>query len=206
MGAVWAGFSTDDRRSSEAGGLAFAVESEGDPGVGAGPGALPWWRLGRRPPRSESEFPDETGRIAKVEAQERRLCERSRFEAGELLRRGGELLGVGFVDLAGRGKAPEVVRARELLTVLGVERYGPLVKGIAAALARHPATATGWVMPGVQRRHECPEEAARLEELDQALSQRRSEEHSIHVPGTFPCRQERRNGVTGTFQGSPVDG
>ena len=28
--------STDDRRSSEAGGLAFPVESDGDPGVGAG--------------------------------------------------------------------------------------------------------------------------------------------------------------------------
>ena len=47
----------------------------------------------------------------------------------------------------------------------------------------HPAT--GWVMRGVRRRHENPEEAARLKELDQALSQRRSEEHSIHVPGTF---------------------
>ena len=36
VGAVRAGFSTDDRRSSEAGGLVFPVEGEGDPGVGAG--------------------------------------------------------------------------------------------------------------------------------------------------------------------------
>jgi hypothetical protein len=129
---------------------------------GAGPGALPWWRLGR-PPESESEDPDETGRIARVEAQERRQRERSRFEAGELLLRGGELLGVPFEDLAGRGKAPEVVRARELLTVPGVERYGLRVKDIAAALAEHPAMATGWVMRGVRRRHETPEEAARME-------------------------------------------
>ena len=97
--------------------------------------------------------------------EERRLRERLRFEAGELLRRGGELLGVGFEDLAGRGKAPEVVRAGESLAVLGVERYGLRVMDIAAALAKHPATATGWVMRGVRRRHENPEEAARVEEL-----------------------------------------
>ena len=36
VAAVRAGLSTDDRRSSESGGLVFPVESEGDPGVGAG--------------------------------------------------------------------------------------------------------------------------------------------------------------------------
>jgi len=43
-------------------------------------------------------------------------------------------------------------------------------KDIAAALAKHPATATCWVMRGVRRRHENPEEAACLEELDETLS------------------------------------
>ena len=138
--------------------------------IGEGPGNLPWWRLGR-PPRSESEDPEETGRVARVEAEERRQRERPRIDAGELLRRGGELLGVGFEALAGRGKAPEVVRARELLTVLGVERYGLRVMDIAAALGKHPATGTGWVMRGVRRRQENSEDAARLEELDKALSQ-----------------------------------
>ncbi len=52
------------------------------------------------------------------------------------------MLGIGFDELAGRGRKPEVVRARELLTVLGVERYGLLVKEIAAALHKHPVTAT----------------------------------------------------------------
>ncbi len=54
--------------------------------------------------------------------------------------------------------------------MLGAERYGLRVKDVAAALAKHPATATGWVMRGVLRRHEDPEAAARLEELDDALS------------------------------------
>jgi len=138
--------------------------------IGEGPGNLPWWRLGR-PPRSESEDPAETGRVARVEAEERRQRERPRIDAGELLRRGGELLGVGFETLAGRGKAPEVVRARELLTVLGVERCGLRVMDIAAALGKHPATGTGWVMRGVRRRQENSEDAARLEEFDKALSQ-----------------------------------
>ncbi len=38
------------------------------------------------------------------------------------------------------------------------------------ALAKPPVTATGWVMRGVLRRHEDPEVAARLEELDGAPS------------------------------------
>ncbi len=41
---------------------------------------------------------------------------------------------------------------------------------------QHPATATGWVMRGVRRRHENPEEAARMEERDQALSLPRDNE------------------------------
>ena len=36
VAAVRAGFSTDDRRSSEVGGPVFPAESEGDPGPGAG--------------------------------------------------------------------------------------------------------------------------------------------------------------------------
>ena len=35
VAAVRAGFSTDDKRSSESGGLVFPVESEGDPSAGA---------------------------------------------------------------------------------------------------------------------------------------------------------------------------
>ena len=41
---------------------------------------------------------------------------------------------------------------------------------------RYPATATGWVMRGVRRRHENPEEAARMEKLGQALSRPRDKE------------------------------
>ncbi len=58
-----------------------------------------------------------------------------------------------------------------------LERNGLRVKDIAAALGKHPATATGWVMRGPGRRHENPEEAALMEKLGQALSQRRGEEH-----------------------------
>jgi REP element-mobilizing transposase RayT len=137
--------------------------------IGEDPGFLPWWRLGR-PPRSEAEDPDATGRDARIEAEERRLRERPRLAAGEFLRQGGEVLGIGFEELAGRGKLPEVVRARELLTVLGVERYDLRVKDMAAALGKHPQAATGWMMRGVRRRHEDAEEAICLEEIDVALS------------------------------------
>jgi len=48
---------------------------------------------------------------------------------------------------------------------------GLRVMDIAAALGKHPATGTGWVMRGVRRRQENSEDAARLEEFDKALSQ-----------------------------------
>ena len=68
--------------------------------------------------------------------------------------------------------------------MLGVDRYELRVRDIAAALARHPATATGWVM-GVRGRHENLQEAARLEGLDKALSRPQDKEDEIHVPDTF---------------------
>jgi len=137
--------------------------------VGEGPGHLPWWRLGR-PPRTEAEDPDEGGKATRAEAEERRLRERPKLGVNEYVQRGAKILGIDPVELAGRGKIHEVVRAREVLAALGVERYGLRVKDLAEALDKHPVTVTGWVMRGVRRRKEDGQAAARFEELDAALS------------------------------------
>ena len=63
----------------------------------------------------------------------------------------------------------EVVRAREILAATGVERYGLRVKDLAACLDKHPVTATGWVMRGVQRRHRDSATAKQIEAFDEAL-------------------------------------
>ena len=161
-------FGTSRRRARAAYARAIrgARESEW---IGERPGHLPWWRLGR-PPRAEAQDPDESGKATRAEAEERRLRERPELGVEEYLQRGAEVLRIDPMELAGRGKMREVVRARELLAALGVERYGLRVKDLAEALGKHPVTVTGWVMRGVRQRNEDGQAAARFEELDTALS------------------------------------
>lgn len=136
--------------------------------IGERPGALPWWRLGR-PPRRELEDPEISGRDQRKEDGDRQDRDRPDLTVEEFLQIGAEILGVEVDELAGRGRSTRVTRARELLAVTGVERYGLRVKDLAEHLKKHPVTATGWVMRGVKRRHEDREASDRIERLDQAL-------------------------------------
>jgi len=136
--------------------------------VGELPGRLPWWRLGR-PARSELEDPDATGRAGRLEAAERRLLGRPAITAEEYLERAARLLDLDLEALASRRKTSDVVRARELLTVVGVERLGLRVKDIAQCLAKQPATGSFWMMRGIRRRREDPEVATAMEELARAF-------------------------------------
>ena len=61
-------------------------------------------------------------------------------------------------------------RERELLSALGVERYGSQVKNIAAVLHKHPVTGSTWVMRGIRRRKNDPEFSKVYEWLDQKLA------------------------------------
>jgi len=142
--------------------------------IGEQPGHLPWWRLGR-PPSSELEDPAAAGQAKREEDARRRMRERPRLETEELVGMAAEAIGIDVEELKGRSKRGEVSRARELLAVLGVERYGMRVKDLAEVLDKHPVTVTGWVMRGVRRRAEDAETAARLEALDLRLSGRRGE-------------------------------
>jgi len=134
------------------------------------PGKLPWWRLGRPPSASavSDEF-DGTLRDDGEAGEQRTDDDRPAVRVEELLRLVAPLLAVTVDDLVGRGRGAEVVRAREVLAVLAVEHYGLRVKDVASALAKHPVTATGWVMRGLRRRREDPATAARLDELDARL-------------------------------------
>ncbi len=136
--------------------------------IGEEPGRLPWWRMGR-PRREDGQDPDAAGRERREEAALRRLRERPTLDAEELIARVAPELGFDAEELASRSKGPELSRARELLAVLAVERYGILVKDLAAALRKHPVTVTGWVMRGIRRRAGNVEMAAKLEALDLKL-------------------------------------
>ena len=56
---------------------------------------------------------------------------RPEINPGDFVSRGAECLGVEIADLRTSSRGEDLVRARELLTVLGVERYRLKVKELA---------------------------------------------------------------------------
>ena len=142
--------------------------ARGEKWIGEEPGSLPWWRLGR-PPKSEFEDPEDSGTKTRRKDADRQMVERPHLTAEEFLQRGVEILGISLDDLAGRSRSPQIARVRELLAVVGVERYGLLVKDLAHQLNKHHVTTSGWVMRGVKRRHEDQATKNEIDRLDQAL-------------------------------------
>jgi len=82
---------------------------------------------------------------------------------------GASVPGIGVDELVGRSKEGRLAEAREMLTILGVERYGFLVKPMAAALERYGETASRWITRGTRHRQDDTQYRARLEQLDRAI-------------------------------------
>ena len=70
----------------------------------------------------------------------------------------------------GRTKRPDVVRSREILLTLGVERYGLRVKGLASVLGVRCDTASLWGRRGAKRRVEDDRFRSRIDEVDSVLA------------------------------------
>jgi putative transposase len=145
--------------------LKGAVEEEW---IGETPGRLPWWRLGR-PPTCEDEDPEEAVRQRwkrEVEGPEWR----PRLSAREFVGQAADALNVDVEGLRSRQRSPELVRARELVMVLGVERYGLKVRELAAALGKSPDGMSHALARGVRRRVDDEPFRVDLEELDGAIA------------------------------------
>jgi REP element-mobilizing transposase RayT len=136
--------------------------------IGEEPGRLPWWRLGR-PPKGEDEDP-ETAVRERREREERGPEWRRSFEAEEFIARGAELLGVEVDALRSRRQDRRLARARELLMILGVERYRLKLKDLAMELQKSPDGMTKTVARAANRRTEDGEFRVDLNELDRALA------------------------------------
>ena len=76
-------------------------------------------------------------------------------------------------DLASRGRKEEIVRVRELIGLVGVERYGVKVKDLAARLGKSEDGVSLWVRRGARKRMEDAGFAADAEALDVAASEER---------------------------------
>lgn len=134
----------------------------------ATPGKLPWWRMGRpteeeRIQRREDAFVDELGRST--------ARWRPRYTAREWLEFACARLECDKEALRDRGRAPEIVRLRDLIGLVGIERYGVKVTELAAELGKSRDGVSRWYRRGTARRSEDPNFAAAAEALDQAASE-----------------------------------
>ncbi len=138
--------------------------------AGEHPGRLPWWKLGR-PAADEEGIPEPRRPAAYVDELGRSTgLERPRLEVVDFMKTGAEFLGFEISDLTGRRRAPAIVRARELLATLGVERYGLRVKDIATAFHKSAEAGSRMVSRGTEKRTNEREFRDTLESLDYHLA------------------------------------
>lgn len=158
------GTSRRSARSAYVRRLKGAVEEEW---IGEAPGRLPWWRLGR-PRRGEDEDPEET-----IRQRRRREVEgpswRPQLSAEDFAVRGAVAVGVDLDGLCSRQRSPELVRARELLMVLGVEQYRLKVQDLAAALGKSRDGMSHALARGIHRRLNDKSFKGALQELDRVI-------------------------------------
>lgn len=135
------------------------------------PGSLPWWPLGRhRKEDREDELKMKPG-MPSIDALGRRTAfERPWLTPDDFIDRVLKTLEIAREEVAGGTKRRAVVRAREILFSLGVERYGLKVKEMATALQVKYDTASLWGRRGAQRRAADAEFARREEEVDAAVA------------------------------------
>jgi putative transposase len=159
------------RRRQALRGYRTAMESVADAEwSGERPGWLPWWRLGRpteedRLRLRKSAFTDADGRST--------ARWRPTYEAKAWLEAACGYLGVDWEELAGRGRDPEVVKLRDLIGLVGIERFGVRAIELARELGKSRDGVSRWYRRGVVRRAEDPEFAAMARGLDGAMSEDR---------------------------------
>ena len=160
------------RRSARAAYVRELNVAEKKEWIGEQPGSLPWWRLGR-PPKGEDDDPEDA--IRKRRERESQGPEwRPAIPEDEFVRLGCAILGIDIEDMRSRGREQESVTGRELLMVLGAERYNLKVKKLAAQLVKSPAGMSKALARGIQKR-KC--EAAfrkKLDDLDRRIAQESS--------------------------------
>lgn len=132
--------------------------------IGEEPGRLPWWKLGR-PPKGEDDDPETAIRERRSKKEMGPEWRRS-YEAGEFVGRGAEILGLTVDDLASVGRSAFLVQARELLLVIGVERYGLKVTELAREFRKTPNGMSQALARAVRRRAEDGEYLKQINRLD----------------------------------------
>jgi len=92
------------------------------------------------------------------------------MSAAEFVVRGAEFLRIRKEVLSGRGRAPNVVQAREMLATLGVERFGLRVKDIGAEFDKSAEAGSRMVSRGIEKRLVDESFREKLEALDSHIA------------------------------------
>ena len=136
------------------------------------PGELPWWRLGR--PTKEDRERLRMSRRPPLDMLGRSTAPwRPEYSAEEWIDLACRHLGVSPEDLADRGRSPNVVMARELVGLVGIERYRVKSVELARALNKSRDGVSQWARRGAIRRADDPLFAEAAEGLDRAASEDR---------------------------------
>jgi hypothetical protein len=136
--------------------------------IGAGPGRLPWWRRAAeedaalRPDRSRPAM-DWLGVAVRPQPP--------RADAAAVVAVVAQLSGLGEPSIGSRHTA-QLVRARQLVMLVGVETCGLKVKDLAVAIGRNAGSASRIYGQATSRRREDPAFAALAEQAIAALRAR----------------------------------
>jgi REP element-mobilizing transposase RayT len=129
---------------------------------------LPWWL-----DRDEREIqPVDSGPHVDIHGRSTGL-DRPVLSAAEYLEAVEDELGVELGEIAGRGRKPAIVQVRDLVAVLGVERYGVSVKGLSEVTGRQRVTVSKWVARGAEKRSSDSAFERRVDDLDRRIAKRK---------------------------------
>jgi hypothetical protein len=96
--------------------------------------------------------------------------ERPRLSADELVAGGCEVIGVERGAIAGSSQQRPVVRSREALALVAIERYAIRAKDLAEAVGKSPDTVSRWLHRASARRREDAEFDELVNRLDAGLA------------------------------------
>jgi REP element-mobilizing transposase RayT len=161
-------FGETRRRALKAyrGAMSMVLEEEWG---GRGPGHLPWWKLGR--PTEEDRVLRRSGSHVVDEQGCSTARWRPRFGAREWVDLSTSHLGADRDELGGRGRGAEIVWQRDLIGLVGIERFAVKVTELAAELGKSRDGVSRWYRRGARRRLTDPDFAAAVEALDDAASE-----------------------------------
>jgi REP element-mobilizing transposase RayT len=131
-----------------------------------GPERLPWLGAAAGPDRGGS------GRGPRARTISKPLVDRPRVPAGSLLARCCEILGVSAADAASRLRTPSLVRARQAMAALLVERWGVRVGELAGVIGRTRDGTSHLISAAVRRRVSDAAFSEFVDDLDRRLGSR----------------------------------